>query len=260
MDDFFNHEQRPSGHGGAAARADVDIDTLPNLEPYRREVVAQQPITFGHRPSSASRMFNPCTMATSCGVQRGKGQNGRGTGGRARETSSTRGTSKTRQQSSLKRSRDRDSKTHRTTGISPPMLKALLKGDAEIKPSVATASHEDETWREGCASARGKSPPESAERETYLVLDGQEDLSDPSDSIGLVEESMWRSVDPAGGGVRGDLEATWFTNASQEGLGQGRLGLRDSVEARELQRIFSAQVREEASAHVDSAHLRETLW
>lgn len=43
----------------------VDVDTIPSLEPYRREVVAQQPTTFGHRPLSALRMFNPCTMDTS---------------------------------------------------------------------------------------------------------------------------------------------------------------------------------------------------
>lgn len=100
---------------------------------------------------------------------------------------------------------------------------------------------------EGFESAEGKPPRESVARGKYLVLGGQEETSDSSVNSELVDESMWRSVDPAGGGVRGDLEATWFTNTSREGLGQGRLGLRDSVEARELQRIFSVQVIQERS-------------
>lgn len=50
---------------------ELDVDTIPTLEPYRREVVAQQPITFGHRPLSASRMFNPCSMSMSCDRVRG---------------------------------------------------------------------------------------------------------------------------------------------------------------------------------------------
>ncbi|CAM9210895.1 unnamed protein product, partial [Hapterophycus canaliculatus] len=240
VDEFFNREPGSPGHRSAGARVDVDIDTLPNLEPYRREVVAQQPITFGHRPSSASRMFNPCTMATSCGVRSGADLNARGVGRRAGGTISTRrGASRTHNQSNSKRRRSRDSIPHGTTGISPPMLKALLRGDAEVRPSVATASHQGEIRREGFGSAGRKNTAESVATEEYLILGGQEGCSDSSVNSELVHESMWRSVDPAGGGVRGNLEATWLTNSSREGLGQGRLELRDSVEARELKRIFS---------------------
>ncbi|CAM9262855.1 unnamed protein product [Scytosiphon promiscuus] len=239
LDEFFDKEPGHPGHGCAAARSDVDIDTLPHLEPYRREVAAQQPITFGHRPLSASRMFNPCTMATSCGIQSGKKLNGRGTGVRAGGIISTRRSrSGTRRQTSLKRSRgrDRDNKTHGVTGISPPMLKALLRGDADLKSSVATVVHPCDAWKQGFPSAGGKSTRESVARETCLGVDVQEELSGSSVTREVVNESVWTS-----GGECGDLDATRFTNSSQEGLGQECLGLSDSVETLELQRIFSCQ-------------------
>lgn len=245
--DFFNQQPKSSGHPHPTDRVAIDIDTLPNLEPYRREVVAQQPITFGHRPVSASRMFNPCTMATSCGIPSGgntkPSASSRGIGGRKAGTNSTR--RRTQQQPRPKRGRGNT--TRRTTGLSAPMLKALLKGDPQTGGGAAAAA---------VATASGLGDPhnicqDSTAKATYMVLNGQEDLSDASINSNQLDESIWRSVDPAGGGVRGDLEATWLTNSSQEGLRQGRGRLVGSMEELELQRIFSDEVETRQISHTD---------
>lgn len=254
IDEFFDQQPKSSGHPNHADSMAIDIDTLPNLEPYRREVVAQQPITFGHRPVSASRMFNPCTMATSCGIPSGGNTDPSGSSGviggrKGGENITRRGASRTQRQSRPKRGRE--SRTRRTTGLSAPMLKALLKGDPQTgggatASALATASDDlcDTHQENFYPSGNNNHFQDSTTRAAYMVLNGgQEDLSDCSVNSNQLDESMWRSVDPAGGGLRGDLEATWLTSSSQEGLrqGQGRLG--GSKEGLELQRIFSDEVK-----------------
>lgn len=259
--EFFNQQPKSSGQPNHADRMAIDIDTLPNLEPYRREVVAQQPITFGHRPVSASRMFNPCTMATSCGIPSGVNTDPSGSGISRRKYGANitrRGASRTQRQPCPKRGRG--SRTRRTTGLSAPMLKALLKGETQTgggttAAAVATARGDlCDTYQENFYpnGNNNNNFQDSTTRAAYMVLNGgQEELSDCSVNSNHLDEGMWRSVDPAGGGMRGDLEATWFTNSSQEGLrqGQGRLG--GSMEGQELQRIFSDEVRTRVVSHTD---------
>lgn len=257
--DFFNQELRASDRHCPADPVDVDMDTLPNLEPYRREVVAQQPITFGHRPLSASRMFNPCTMATSCGIPNDATSSTTGNGGRKGGVGGPRkGASRTQRKPGLKK--DRARKPHRTTGLSAPMLKALLRGGT---PAAAAAAGEGGLVAAGGAAHSGDihrdydddeyfDRANSPTKSKYLVVSGQEDLSDSSiaSDRGRLGDSMWRSVDPAGGGMRGDLKASWLTTSSLEGERRGRGGLGDSVEELELRRIFSEEVR---TAYDDNA-------
>lgn len=251
--EFFNQEPTPSDRHCPADRVDADMDTLPNLEPYRREVVAQQPTTFGHRPLSASRMFNPCTMATSCGIPNDANSSTTGNGNRGWKSGASgtrRGASRIQRQPRLKKYRPK--KPHRTTGLSAPMLKALLRGGTPAKAPATTAGG----GRQAAAGIQGEyfdpkigSNQEPPTRSEYLVVSGQEDFRDLSDSSiasdrDRLGESMWRSVDPAGGGIRGDLKATWLTNSSQEEERRGRAGgVGDSVEELELRRIFSDEVR-----------------
>lgn len=250
--EFFN--QTPSTRR-PPDRADIDIDTLPNLEPYRREVVAQQPITFGHRPLSASRMFNPCTMATSCGVMNGGHSRtvaGNAGGRKVGASRTRRGAARTKQQPHLNRGKENRGRhnQHRSTGLSAPMLKALLKGNPQVEGGAAAMV---EAVAPGFNDSRQESFDPCGEnipgrkdltaKAKYLVVDGHEDLSDSSINSDRLNESMWRSVDPAGGGVRGNLEATWLTNSSLGGIGQHRRGgLGGSTEEVELQRIFSEEV------------------
>lgn len=252
--EFFDQEPRSSDHRRCSAdRVDIDIDTLPNLEPYRREVVAQQPITFGHRPISASRMFNPCTMATSCGIPNGGSSSTRGNGGRKGGAGGTRrGASRTQRQSRLKQGRGR--KTRRTTGLSAPMLKALLRGGAPTAAGSGGATvRGGDTHREYFDRASSNNR-DSTTKAKHLVVNDQEALSDSSmhsDSDRL-DGSIWRSVDAASGGMRGDLKATWLTNSSLEGERRERGGLGDSVEELELRRIFSEEVRTANATHVST--------
>lgn len=244
--DFFNQDAKPSDRGCPADRVDIDIDTLPNLEPYRREVVAQQPITFGHRPLSASRMFNPCTMATSCGIPNGGKSGTSGHGGRKGGASGTRtGVSRTQRQPRLEKDRARRTRS-RTTGLSAPMLKALLRGGTPTAAGSAGGTGAVATALDGNVP-REYSPTKAK----FLVVNGQENVSDSSmnSTQDQVDESMWRSVDPAGGGARGDLQATWLTNASLEGERRDRGRLSDSVEELELRRIFSDEVRAACATH-----------
>lgn len=244
--DFFKQEQKPLDRRGPADRVDVDIDTLPNLEPYRREVVAQQSITFGHRPSSASRMFNPCTMATSCGIPSGGDSSTSGNGGRKGRASSTRGgASRTQRQPHLKKGRGR--KPRRTTGLSAPMLKALLRGDNPTaadsggeKAAVATV-HGSDIHKVDFDLTISNNDQNSPTTSKYLVVNRRDDFSD-SVNCDRLNESMWRPVDPAGGEARGELKAPWLTNSGLGGESCEQRGLGDSVEELELRRIFSSEV------------------
>ncbi len=252
--DFFNPV--PSHHR-PPDRADIDIDTLPNLEPYRREVVAQQPITFGHRPVSASRMFNPCTMATSCGIPQSDKSRIAGAraaaGGRKGGASGTRrGAARVKQQPRLKTGKGNKGRHHhrRSTGLSAPMLKALLKGDPQTEGGAVLVGGGTAF---GCVDSRQEHLDSCGENvargndlnhANYLVADGHDELSDSSLNSDRMNGSMWRTVDPAEGGVRENLGAPWLTTSSPAGIRQGRGGLGDSTEELELQRIFSEEVRE----------------
>lgn len=238
--ELFNMEQGVSGRVlHPTDRVEVDVDTLPTLEPYRREVVAQQPVTFGHRPLSASRMFNPCTMATSCGIPSDGHPSTGGIRGR------NKGGGGPRLNGGSSRKRGRNSKPRRTTGLSAPMLKALLRGDTptgEGGGALVTASHQQQEPFEPHGNNIGSAP-----KPNYLVFDGQEDLTDSSVNSEKLDESMWRSVDDHGRGeALGDLEPSWLKTSSQEGLGHGRRRLGNTKEGLELQRIFSSEVRNHA--------------
>lgn len=102
-DDFFESKEIVS------RRRDVDIDTMTDLEPYRREMLMQRPTTFGHRPNSASRMFS-ASIAISPG--------GRKMGLRSRHT------------------KDKGRK-RRALGLSVSMLKELLSSKG-VKASTST--------------------------------------------------------------------------------------------------------------------------
>lgn len=242
--ELFNMEQGVSERVlHPTDRVEVDVDTLPTLEPYRREVVAQQPITFGHRPLSASRMFNPCTMATSCGIPSDghhpstEGIRGRKKGGGGHKGGSS-------------RKRGRNSKPRRTTGLSAPMLKALLRGDTPTGDggaALVTASQQQQESFEPNGNIVSR---DSAPKPNYLVVDGQEDLTDSSVNSEKLDESMWRSVDDLGRGeALGELES-WLQTSSQEGLGHGRRRLGNTKEGLELQRIFSSEVRNQTTQAV----------
>ncbi|CAM9826336.1 unnamed protein product [Ectocarpus fasciculatus] len=233
--ELFDLEQGVSGRVlHPTDRVEVDVDTLPTLEPYRREVVAQQPITFGHRPLSASRMFNPCTMATSCGIPSDGHPSTGGTRGRKKSGGG--------RKRGLSRKRGRNSKPRRTTGLSAPMLKALLRGDTpmgEAGTALVTASRQQQEPFEPNGNIMSR---DSAPTPNYLVFDGQEDLTDSSVNSEKLDESMWRSVDdPGRGEALGDLEASWLKTSSQKGLGHGRRRLGNTKEGLELQRIFSSE-------------------
>ncbi|CAM9184466.1 unnamed protein product [Ectocarpus sp. 4 AP-2014] len=232
--ELFNMEQGVSGRVlHPTDRVEVDVDTLPTLEPYRREVVAQQPITFGHRPLSASRMFNPCTMATSCGIPSDGHPSIGGIRGRKKGGGGHKGGSR--------RKRGRNSKPCRTIGLSAPMLKALLRGDTPTGDGgaglVTASQQQQEPFEPNGNIVSGDSAP----KPNYLVLDGQEDLTDYSVNSEKLDESMRRSVDDLGRGeALGELEP-WLQTSSQEGLGHGRRRLGNTKEGVELQRIFSSE-------------------
>ncbi|CAM9113775.1 unnamed protein product [Ectocarpus sp. 13 AM-2016] len=233
--ELFNMEQGVSGRVlHPTDRVEVDVDTLPTLEPYRREVVVQQPITFGHRPLSASRMFNPCTMATSYGIPSdGHQPSTGGIRGRMKGGCGHRGGSS--------RKRGRNSKPRRTTGLSAPMLKALLRGDTptgEGGAALVTASQQQQEPFEPNENIVSR---DSDPKPNYLELDGQEDLTDSSGNSEKLDESKWRSADDLGrGGALGEL-GSWLQTSSQEGLGHGRRRLGNTKEGQELHRIFSSE-------------------
>lgn len=97
-------------------RANTDVDTMADLEPYQREILMQRPTTFGHRPNSASRMFSP-SMATSFLVSGGREVE-------LRDIISRRHTAKPTKE---KR------KTRRALGLSAFMLKELLSGSFQSR-------------------------------------------------------------------------------------------------------------------------------
>lgn len=131
------------GRGRRRPRDSVpDVDTMSSLEPYRREVVAQPPVTFGHRPLSAGRMFNPCTMTTSSlhpTSSDGKSNEGVAAIVRAKDDwlvgRATKSSPASRLSSSLQRKK-------RAPGLSAPMLRDLLR------------SHVDRTSRKRFSSAK----------------------------------------------------------------------------------------------------------
>ena len=205
-------------------RLDVDVDTVPNLEPYRREVAALQPITFGHRPVSASRMFNPSTMTTSCGST---SCSQKVWGGRTGAPNKPR-------RFPLKRARRSEAKRTlpgRVPGLSAPMLKELLLGKklrqqgGEARggfPTSAAAYLDGDTCGECPPRLRGEGEGGNKRRAKGaggLLVPNQEDqLTDAS-------ASEWRS--------------------SLDGFPDGKGGLSgDFIEEKaELRRIFTDTVR-----------------
>lgn len=231
---------------------ELDVDTMPNLEPYRREVVAQQLTTFGHRPLSGSRMFNPSTMATSCGRAAGNSgsrdprfKGARAGGRRKKQTASTvlplgkRGSA-------------------RASRLTAPMLKELLFGDASIADGLArdssmlhwerttafamtapaTGSHErnkHESFQSKTGGARGATTGSTS----FVAFSDGEDVSSEASSA-----RIWRSVDPSARGVRGNLDASWLSSSNRDANGKSRGGGREStMEETALREIFSPDVR-----------------
>lgn len=214
-------------------RADVDVDTMPTLEPYRREVVAQQPTTFGHRPVSASRMFNPSTMATTFTPSGGDGKNGSGvnrSGIRRREAP---------KQKAANSSKGGE-KARRAPRLSAPMLKELLLGNKQrggglgVKPVLTSSmgAGADSGIAQDLES-RGKGLGRGPFGAGYIALDSQEELSETSNgSLGSVDPEMLR-----------DLKSTWLTSSSETGPRNKKHLKGGSIEETELRRIFHADVR-----------------
>lgn len=245
-------------------RVDVDVDTLPNLEPYRREVAALKPITFGHRPVSASRMFNPSTMMTSfgsssCSATHNCAQKGGGGGG-----ASTGVRNKPRQFPLKRASREAPRVPGRVPGLSAPMLKELLLGKSRPRggearagfPSPAAAYVDGDTCREYRPGPRGEGKGEGEGGKGYakgegdvavgVVVNREDGLSDGSAS----NVSEWQSVGATGSGMRrrrGEDDAAWLKLSGLVGLHGERGvigGLVEQEEAvAELRRIFSDDVR-----------------
>eukprot|EP00903_Cladosiphon_okamuranus_P010740 g10151.t1 len=193
-------------------------------------------------------MFNPCTMVTSCGIPNG-GKKSEASGKRSKRGVPA---MRTQQQQQPRIKRDRARKSRLTTGLSAPMLKALLKRGT---PAAAGLTAGAGGQAAACVTAHGgdahqevfdptSSNPQdlpAKSKHKFLVVNGQEELSDSSinSDTGRLNESMWRSVDQACEGTRGDLKATWLTTSSRGGGRRRRGGLGDSVEEIELRRIFS---------------------
>lgn len=131
------------------------------------------------------------------------------------------------------------------------MLKALLRGGTPAaagaggQASALATAHGGDIHQEELFDPTSSNYQDSPAKAKYLVVSGQEALSDSSINSDhcRLGESMWRSVDSAGGGMRGDLKATWLTTSSRGGERRGRGGLGESVEEVELRRIFSDEVR-----------------
>ena len=248
------------------SRIDVDVDTLPNLEPYRREVAALQPITFGHRPVSASRMFNPSTMMTSFGSSSSSSSGGGGgcsashtfvrNGGGPKGTSTgvtKKPTCKARHFTLKRARRDVRQVPGRVPGLSAPMLKELLlgqprpRGGETGRGSIPAAGFADgATHRGPLLGPRGhrEGGEQGSERCARgpggVVLSEEDELSDASAS----NVSEWRSVDATGRGRRSPDAGAWLKGSSLAGLpnGKGVVG-ESSLEEAELRRIFSDAVR-----------------
>ena len=131
-----------------------DIDSFVNLEPYRREVVAQRPTTFGHRPASASRMFNPSALVTSSPV------NGRAIFGSHIFCSRKAEPKETRIKYATKATARRGKK-RRALGLSAPMLKELLCGKNQDHKRGVLAT---DTTTLGVAGTKGNSSGDPKER------------------------------------------------------------------------------------------------
>lgn len=247
-------------------RSDVDVDTLPNLAPYRHEVVAQKSITFGHRPASGSRMFNPSTMATSFaaggggGGGGGSGGGGRGGGGLGEEVrrgnaGGTRRNHKlTRTPPSLRKGRAR--RVRRSPGLSASMLREILLGGEDqrgestrfsgIGGSVSAtvgANGEVSIGHHGSVEgreARGK--PHGVPGSRNAVEDLENELS------GALNSSVSRSVGPGGGGVPGVFDAIRLARSGRAGTRRHEGGREEgtrqglSFDEIELRRIFAADV------------------
>ncbi|CAM9192548.1 unnamed protein product [Discosporangium mesarthrocarpum] len=210
----------------ATSRArNLDIEMIPDLEPYRREFMAQKPISFGHRPRSASRMFNPTTMATSCHGQRVRASLARASSEPTARAGCGRG-----QEGTIEKRRRR-----RSVGLSAYMLKELLfQGNRE---SYSSNRNMHALQRE--ASKQKYKPSNDAEAIHTTVADHlhPEKLHGDDDHV---RESLSMS-DPVrehdGKKSLGVQEANWLSKESKI-REEHRLSLRAEDE-RELRRVFS---------------------
>lgn len=249
VEDFFA-KQKPACRRRDSN--DIDVDTLPTLEPYRREVVTQQPITFGHRPLSGSRMFNPSTMDTSFASSSGGLIGGGGGGGRESGVGSRRRRGQAGVRKQYQSRVGSRTKPRRAPGLSAPMLKALLFGNTQPGGREPKAISLTASTKNVIAQSDSLEFP-VRDGEFKLDSAGERRLvQDPDDECSGEDSNwnMWRSVDPAGGGMRGNLDATWLTSSSRGDLRQGK-GVHKGglLEDKELERIFSVNVS-----------LKEAIW
>lgn len=234
--------------------------------------MAQQPITFGHRPTSASRMFNPSTMDTSCrraeafsyasGMIAGGGTGDTGRGGRVRRYPWKGSAGKIKQQPIMTLPPGKRGNGY-APGLSAPMLKALLfrdrrcaeYGDLARVSSMATAekslphprtapdceaskTRERGDFKSSVESERGGTS--SRVRSSLASFCHRDDgLSQTSNS------NIWRSVLPSSSGDRDSLNTSRLSS-SCVGAGRERSRPRDirgqSIEEMALREIFSAEV------------------
>ncbi|CAN0023658.1 unnamed protein product, partial [Sphacelaria rigidula] len=235
---------------GNKDQRDCDVETMVNLEPYRREIVAEQSTTFGHRPLSASRMFNPSTMATSCGraCYHGEQTFGNALSGRARplKGGGLKGGGRFRKRggdglaAALRAGmRESSRSASRASRLSAPMLKELLFGDTrgQRKSAVRGGSSMLLDRGETSTTAFAKTAPAvdsshiKKAREIFPSMSGiAEEGAQRSATSDIVSEtsdaSGWPWVDiggEEGGGLR-NLDATWLSSSIRNRNGRKMRG------------------------------------
>lgn len=207
---------------------DVDVDTLPTLAPYRREVVAQQPTTFGHRPLSASRMFNPTTMETTFNSVRAADGFGL-----SREMTRA-GKRRARGPAQYILRPKARANTLRTPGLSAPMLKELLllkKRPGELtkrEQSVSRVSHLASVDTSEDYPRRHSAGPQLY---PCRILD----IEDMSRGQSRRRSSEW--------GMRKHFDATRSTPPGEDAGERVAANKKESAEAAALRRIFCTNVR-----------------
>lgn len=213
---------------------------MPNLEPYRREVVAQQSTTFGHRPRSASRMFNPSTMATSCGRPAENSESGAMRGGSVECFKGSRAGGKSKKQTaSTLLPLGKGSRVHASM-LTAPMLKELLFRDASSVDELARDSSMLYQGR-STATAPASGSHGRSKRELFQLTIGnaRDATTGITSSVAFANGNdvasatssakKWRSDDPSARGDRGNIDTSWLSSSIQDMNMKNQGGVRNSM-------------------------------